>query len=782
MATSSIVGYPRIGRRRELKRATEGYWDGTTSRDELLATGRDLRLEAWRRMAEAGIDLIPSNTFSFYDQVLDATAMVGAVPARYGWDPAVTPEIDLDLYFAMARGEQDATRDVTAMEMTKWFDTNYHYLVPEFTPDQQFRLAGNKPLAEYREARAAGIETVPVLVGPITYLLVGKVHTAAGVVDHAFDRLSLLDRLLPVYEAVVRSLAAAGARWIQLDEPVLVYDRSPAELAALRRAYERLAAAAGDSRLVVQTYFGEVDEAFHTLAALPVAAIGLDLVRGPRNLALLRRHGLRGKYLFAGVVDGRNVWITDLERSLATLRELRTIAGRDRVIVSSACSLQHVPIELAQERRLDGELTSWLAFANQKVDEVALLAKALDTPTASDVTDALAANRAALESRRDSPRTNNPLVRDRVSATTAADYERGADVRARRSRQRARLGLPAFPTTTIGSFPQTPDLRRARAAFDRGDLTTDAYEQVIAHEIAHVIRLQEEIGLDVLVHGEPERSDMVEYFGEQLEGFAFTRLGWVQSYGSRYVRPPIVFGDVWRPNAMTVRWITYAQSLTPRPVKGMLTGPVTILNWSFVRDDQPRAETCRQIALAIRDEVVDLEAAGVAVIQIDEPALREGLPLRRRDWTAYLAWAIPCFRLSACGVRDDTQIHTHMCYAEFNDIIEAISDMDADVISIENSRSDAELLEVFRQFEYDKEIGPGVYDIHSPRVPSQPEIAERLREATAVLKRDLVWVNPDCGLKTRRYEETEPSLRHMVAAARQLRLAMAEQALRTVSP
>lgn len=782
MATSSIVGYPRIGRRRELKRATEGYWDGTTSRGELLATGHELRLEAWRRMADAGIDLIPSNTFSFYDQVLDTSAMVGAVPARYGWDAAATPEIDLDLYFAMARGEQDATRDVTAMEMTKWFDTNYHYIVPEFTADQQFRLGANKPLAEYREAREAGIETVPVLVGPITYLLVGKVHTTAGDVDHAFDRLSLLDRLLPVYEAVVRSLAEAGARWIQLDEPVLVHDRTPAELAALRHAYERLAAAAENARLIVQTYFGEVDEAFHTLAALPVAAIGLDLVRGPRNLAQVRRHGLRGKYLLAGVVDGRNVWINDLDRSLDTLRELRGIVGRDRVIVSSACSLQHVPIELSDERARDAELMSWLAFANQKVDEVALLAKALDTPTASDVTDALAANREALESRRSAPRTNNALVRDRVSATSAADYARTGDVSARRRRQRARLGLPAFPTTTIGSFPQTPELRRARAAFGRGDITTAEYERVIEREIEQVIRLQEEIGLDVLVHGEPERSDMVEYFGEQLQGFAFTRLGWVQSYGSRYVRPPIVFGDVSRTSAMTVRWATFAQSLTARPVKGMLTGPVTILNWSFVRDDQPRAETCRQIALAIRDEVVDLEAAGIGIIQIDEPALREGLPLRRRDWTAYLAWAIPCFRLAASGVRDDTQIHTHMCYAEFNDIIEAISDLDADVISIENSRSDAELLEVFQRFEYDKEIGLGVYDIHSPRVPSQAEIVKRLREATAVIRRDLVWVNPDCGLKTRRYEETEPALRHLVAAARQLREAIAEQALRTVSP
>jgi len=782
MARSSIVGYPRIGQRRELKRATEGYWDGEVSREELLATGARLRLEAWQQMRDAGIELIPSNTFSFYDQVLDMTALVGAVPARYGWDGEKASAVDLDLYFAMARGEQDSLRDVTAMEMTKWFDTNYHYIVPEFSPDQRFRLASTKPVDEYLEAREAGIETVPVLLGPVSYLLLGKVHAAAGVIDHAFDRLSLIDRLLPVYEQVVRRLAEAGAQWIQLDEPTLVQDRTAAELAVLRRAYERLVAAADSAKIVVQTYFGEVDEAYHALTALPVAAIGLDFVRGSRNLAQVRRHGLRGKYLFAGVVDGRNVWINDLDRSLETLRELRTLAGADRVVVSTSCSLLHVPIELTQERPLDEELRSWLAFANQKVAEVAVLARALDAPDAPSVREALARIRAALASRRSSVRANHPAVRERVARTVAADYQRPGDVRARRRRQRARLGLPAFPTTTIGSFPQTPELRRARAAFNRGDITQHEYERVIEREIEQVIRLQESIGLDVLVHGESERSDMVEYFGEQLEGFAFTRLGWVQSYGSRYVRPPIIYGDVSRPGPMTVRWIAYAQSLTDRPVKGMLTGPVTILNWSFVRDDQPRAETCRQIALAIRDEVVDLEAAGIGVIQIDEPALREGLPLRRRDWTGYLAWAIPCFRLAASGVRDETQIHTHMCYAEFNDIIEAISDLDADVISIENSRSDAELLEVFREFEYDKEIGPGVYDIHSPRVPSQAEVAARLREATAVLKRDLVWVNPDCGLKTRRYEETEPSLRHMVAAARELRRAVAEQALRTVSP
>ncbi len=767
MTQSTIVGYPRIGRSRELKRATERYWDGRVTREDLLETGASLRLEAWERMRDAEIDLIPSNTFSYYDQVLDTSAMVGAVPARYGWD-AESRTIDLDLCFAMARGEQDATRDVTAMEMTKWFDTNYHYIVPELTADQRFALTSTKALDEYLEAREAGIETMPVLLGPVSYLLLGKVHGEDGEVDHGFDRLSLLDALLPVYEELLGRLAAAGAAWIQIDEPTLVQDRTREELDALATALERLAAASGSAKLLVQTYFGDVDTAYHTLLNAPIDGMGLDLVRGQRNLDLVRRHGTRGKHLAAGVVDGRNVWINDLGASRATLEELRDIVGVDRLLVSTSCSTMHVPIELDRESDLDDELRSWLAFANEKIDEVATLTRALEGDEAA-VAASFAANEVALESRRTAERTNNRAVRERLLATGAEDYSRPGSVLERQTAQGARLRLPRFPTTTIGSFPQTPELRRARRAHNRGDIATEEYEAAIEAEIERVIRLQEEIGLDVLVHGEPERNDMVEYFGEQLDGFAFTRFGWVQSYGSRYVKPPIVFGDVSRPAPMTVRWATYAQSLTSHPVKGMLTGPVTILNWSFVRDDQPRAETCRQIALAIRDEVVDLEAAGIQVIQIDEPALREGLPLRQSDWTAYLAWSVACFRLAASGVRDDTQIHTHMCYAEFNDIIEAISDLDADVISIENSRSDAELLEVFRDFEYDKGIGLGVYDIHSPRVPPTEEMAHRLEQALDRVAERLIWVNPDCGLKTRRYEETVPSLEHLVAAAQRLR-------------
>ena len=763
MALSAIPGYPRIGARRELKRAVEGHWDGDVAREELEETARALRLEAWTRMRDAGIDLIPSNTFSYYDHVLDTIAMVDAVPPRYREGGG-----GLDAYFAMARGAQGDGIDVTALEMVKWFDTNYHYLVPELSPATRFRLASRKPLDEYLEARAAGIETMPVLLGPLSFLLLARGFDETGARDDAFDRLSLLPGLLDVYAEMLALLAEAGARWVQFDEPVLVQDRAPAELAALTRAYERLAEAAGETKLLVQTYFGDVDEAYRTLAELPVAAIGLDLVRGRRNLGLLRRHGLPGgKHVVAGVVDGRNVWVNDLGASLATLREIGAAVGEDRVIVGASCSLLHVPIELDLETDLDPELRSWLAFANQKIEEVAVLGRALDDPNAA--ADELAANRAALESRRNSPRTHNPAVRERVASTTADDYDRRSGVEARRAAQRARLGLPPFPTTTIGSFPQTPEIRRERRRFANGRIDAEAYEGFLETEIERVIRLQERIGLDVLVHGESERNDMVEYFGEQLDGFAFTRFGWVQSYGSRNVKPPIVYGDVARPGPMTVRWATYAQSLTERPVKGMLTGPVTILNWSFVRDDQPRGETCRQIALAIRDEVVDLEAAGIRVIQVDEPALREGVPLRTADWPAYLGWAVPCFRLATAGVRDDTQIQSHMCYVHLGDVLDAVSDMEADVMLLFNARSDAESLDGFRDRGYDKDLGLGVYDIHSPRVPPAAEMVGRLEEAAAVIDPAHLWVNPDCGLKTRRYEETVPSLEHMVEAARVMR-------------
>lgn len=761
MTPSALHGYPRIGRDRELKRVTERYWAGRATEEELLATGHEIRLDAWHRMQGAGIDLIPSNTFSLYDHVLDAATMVGAVPLRYSWD---AEQVDLDTYFAMARGAQGDRLDVTAMEMTKWFDTNYHYIVPELGPGTRFRLVSRKPLDEYREARDAGIETVPVLLGPLSFLLLAKSPDSPG-----FDRLSLLPALVEVYAEMLRELSAAGALWVQLDEPVLVQDRDPHELAELGEAYATLAPAGGETQLLLQTYFGDVDEAFHTLRGLPVAAIGLDMRRGGRNADLVRRYGLAGKHLVAGVVDGRDIWRTDLEAALTDLRGLRAVVGKDRLIVGSSCSLLHVPIDSTREDRLDAELRSWLAFADQKVEEVATLSRALDDPDDEESVARFAESERVAATRRASRHTHEAMVRERVAATGDAAYSRATPAAARLAVQQQRLGLPALPTTTIGSFPQTPELRRARRQRDAGELDEASYEHMMETAIERVIRLQEEIGLDVLVHGEPERSDMVEHFGRELDGFAFTHFGWVQSYGSRYVKPPIIYGDVARPGAMTVRWSRYAQSLTERPVKGMLTGPVTILNWSFVRDDQPRAETCRQIALAIRDETIELEAAGISVIQIDEPALREGLPLRRNDWTSYLAWAVACFRLATSGVADETQIHTHMCYAEFNDIIDAISDLDADVISIENARSGAELLRVFRENAYDKGIGPGVYDIHSPRVPPTEEMAWRLREAVAALPAPLLWVNPDCGLKTRRYEETEQALRYMVEAARAIR-------------
>ena len=765
MTLSALHGYPRIGGRRELKRATERYWDGKVTADELQETARGLRLEAWQRMRDAGINLIPSNTFSFYDQALDTTAMVGAVPPRYQWQAGGDAQVDLDTFFAMARGAQDDGIDVTAMEMTKWFDTNYHYIVPEFDTTTSFRLASTKPLDEYLEAREAGIETVPVLVGPLTYLLIGKGFDADGALDHDYDRLALLPALLDVYAEMLGRLRDAGAQWVQFDEPVLVQDRSSEELAALTTAYETLSSQSGETKLLVTTYFGDVDEAYPTLANLPVEAIGLDFHRGLRNADLVREHGLPdGKILVAGVVDGRNIWINDHAASLTLLEELSSIVGAERLVVSSSCSLIHTPIEIGREDQLDDELKSWLAFANQKVDEVAVLTAALDSR--EDVADQLATNAAALDSRRTSARTNNAAVHDRVAATTESDYRRPGNVEERRTAQRTRLKLPAYPTTTIGSFPQTPELRRSRRQLNAGDIDEAAYEREIEHEIEKVIRLQEEIGLDVLVHGEPERNDMVEYFGEQLDGFAFTRFGWVQSFGSRYVKPPIIVGDVSRPGAMTVRWSSYAQSLSERPVKGMLTGPVTILNWSFVRDDQPRGDTCRQIALALRDEVADLEASGIAIIQVDEPALREGVPLRHADWASYLSWAVDCFTLATSGVHDETQIQSHMCYVQLADVIESVSDLEADVLLIFNARSDAEGLEAFRDSGYDKEIGLGVYDIHSPRVAPTEEMTDNIRQASTVLDPANMWVNPDCGLKTRRYEETISSLENMVAAAR----------------
>jgi 5-methyltetrahydropteroyltriglutamate--homocysteine methyltransferase len=775
---STVHGFPRIGDRRELKTATEGYWAGRVPTEELEATGRELRRQTWTFLRDAGIGQPPSNHFSLYDQVLDTCVLVGAVPERYGRQR--DRDVDLDTYFAMARGRSD----VTAMEMTKWFDTNYHYLVPELGPEVEFRLAARpKPLAELAEARELGIATRPVLLGPVTFLLLGKPSAGGPGASSpgsrseptaaTFDRLSLLDPLLEVYAELLDELEAAGAEWVQLDEPAFVQDRSRAELDALARAYDRLGRSGDRPKLLVSSYFDHLGDALGVLAGAPVDGIGLDLTRdGARNLELLASTGGIGdRTLVAGVVDGRNVWANDLERSLSTLATLLGLAGD--VVVSTSCSLQHVPIDLDAEQSLDPEVRPWLAFARQKVAEVATLARGLAEGTEA-IAEELTTNRRTLAARRQSDRTRDPAVRRRLEVVGEPDLHRASPYDVREKAQRARLGLPPLPTTTIGSFPQTGDVRKARAARRRGELDEAGYTDRMRAEIADVIRLQDELELDVLVHGEPERNDMVQYFGEQLAGVAVTELGWVQSYGTRYVRPPIIFGDVSRPAPMTVEWLTYAQSLTERPVKGMLTGPVTMLKWSFVRDDQPLAATARQLALAIRDELADLEAAGIGVIQVDEPALREALPLRGDRRRAYLTWAVEAFRLATAGVRDETQIHTHMCYSEFGEILPAIDGLDADVTSIEAARSRMELVRDLEQAGYGREIGLGVYDIHSPRVPPPDEMKTLLEEALEAVGPSRLWVNPDCGLKTRDYPEVVAALRNMVAAARSVRERLGE--------
>ncbi|GFY93487.1 cobalamin-independent synthase family protein [Actinidia rufa] len=753
---SHIVGYPRMGPKRELKFALESFWDGKSSADDLKKVSADLRSSIWKQMSDAGIKYIPSNTFSYYDQVLDTTAMLGAVPPRYGWTGG---EIGFDTYFSMARGNAS----VPAMEMTKWFDTNYHFIVPELGPDVKFSYASHKAVEEYKEAKALGVDTVPVLVGPVSYLLLSK--PAKGV-EKSFSLISLLDKILPIYKEVVAELKAAGASWIQFDEPTLVKDLESHQLQAFTSAYSHLESSLSGLNVLVETYFADVPaEAFKTLTSLEgVTGFGFDLVRGTKTLDLIKGGFPSGKYLFAGVVDGRNIWANDAAASLSILQSLEGIVGKDKVVVSSSCSLLHTAVDLVNETKLDKELKSWLAFAAQKVVEVNALAKALDGRKDEAF---FSANAAAQASRKSSPRVTNEAVQKAAAALKSSDHRRATNVSARLDAQQKKLKLPILPTTTIGSFPQTMDLRRVRREFKA---KKRIMSRLLRMKSTKVVKLQEELDIDVLVHGEPERNDMVEYFGEQLSGFAFTVNGWVQSYGSRCVKPPIIFGDVSRPKPMTVFWSSMAQSMTARPMKGMLTGPVTILNWSFVRNDQPRFETCYQIALAIKDEVEDLEKAGINVIQIDEAALREGLPLRKSEEAFYLEWAVHSFRITNCGVADTTQIHTHMCYSNFNDIIHSIIDMDADVITIENSRSDEKLLSVFREgVKYGAGIGPGVYDIHSPRIPSTEEIADRVNKMLLVLETNILWVNPDCGLKTRKYTEVKPALQNMVAATKLIR-------------
>lgn len=773
--TVASLGFPRIGPRRELKKALENYWAGRTGEADLQRDAVALRAAAWARQKSAGVTWLPSNDFSLYDHVLDTSTMVGAIPAAYGWQDGSVP---LATYFAMARGTRGAEgsaacvghmhdhaqgHGLPALEMTKWFDTNYHYMVPEFAAGQSFRLASTKPIDDYLEAKSLGFETRPVLLGPVTYLLLGKSR------DAGTAPLALLPDLLEVYGEVLHRLSAAGASWVQIDEPALVLDLDGATRQAFATAYRTLAAAAPDLKLMLTTYFGALQENLETALALPVAGLHFDLVRAPHQLDELLARAPADLVLSLGVIDGRNVWRADLEKILDWIEPAVQQLGSHRVVLAPSCSLLHVPIDLAQEIDLDRDLADWLAFAAQKLEELRVLAAALNQGRSAVSAPLREATEAAVR-RRTSSKIHHTDVQSRLAEVTPAMTNRRSAFDLRRDLQRSRLDLPAYPTTTIGSFPQTKDVRNARAEHQRGALSDADYNAFLKRETEAAVRWQESIGIDVLVHGEFERNDMVQYFGEQLSGYAFTRHGWVQSYGSRYVRPPIIFGDISRPTPMTVGWSAFAQSLTTKPMKGMLTGPVTMLQWSFVRDDQPREATCRQIALALRDEVVDLEKAGIAVIQIDEPALREGLPLRRAGWKRYLDWAVQCFRLTASGVADATQIHTHMCYSEFNDIIEAIGALDADVISIETARSKMELLDAFTRYRYPNEIGPGVYDIHAPRQPSVNEMAGLLAIAGRHLSPGQIWVNPDCGLKTRSWDEVRPALVNMVEAARQMRL------------
>ncbi len=775
MTLSANLGFPRIGFRRELKNALESFWHGEISESELQAVAKDLRARHWKLQQDAGIDIIPCNDFTLYDHVLDTIAMTGAVPKAYKWDGQ---PVQLKTYFAMARGSQGHVHgpgcghhhhhdhenelDVPALDMTKWFDTNYHYIVPVFHKGQKFSLSTNKAVNEFNEARALGIKNArPVLLGPVTFLLLGKMPDGGNVLD-------LLDGLLPVYAELLKKLAASGAQWVQMDEPCLVTDLDDKTRDAYKKAYAFLSAAAPQLKIMLATYFESLGDNLQTATQLPVAGLHVDLVRAPHQLDDVISKAPKNMALSLGIVDGRNIWKSDLKSALAVLKKAESAIGKDRVQIAPSCSLLHTPIDLAGEIKLDESVKNWMAYAKQKLEEINVLTRALRDGEDS-VKSELAENHKSAQDRLQSKLIHNPAVKKRAADVTENMIKRNSPFAARKAAQAKVLQIPAFPTTTIGSFPQTKEVRAARAEFKSGKRDKAAYEFFLKDQIKQSIRLQENLGIDMLVHGEFERNDMVEYFGEQLDGFVFSQNGWVQSYGSRCVKPPIIYGDVSRKSAMTVRWSSYAQSLTDRPVKGMLTGPITILQWSFVRNDQPRSETAKQIALAIRDEAVDLETAGIKAIQIDEPAIREGLPIHRKDWNAYLDWAVKAFRLSASGVKDDTQIHTHMCYSEFNDIMDSIAAMDADVISIETARSAMEILNAFVNFKYPNQIGPGVYDIHSPRVPSTQEMLDLLHKAKDLLPPEHIWVNPDCGLKTRGWPETEAALESMVAAARAMR-------------
>ncbi|KAI9001072.1 cobalamin-independent methionine synthase [Trametes punicea] len=758
MVLSSVLGFPRIGANREVKKAVEAYWSGKLSADELTKAAADVKKASWTSLKERGVNLIPSGDFTLYDHVLDHSAAFNAIPKRY-LGKGLSP---LDVYFAMGRGRQAEGVDVPACEMKKWFDSNYHFVVPEFSEETEFKLNFNKALEEYREAKDLGIETRPVLIGPITYLALGK---AAKEARSGFQPISLLPQLIPVYKQLLSALKEAGADSVQIDEPVLVLDAAALYEKQFIQAYSELVSVS--PKLILTTYYGRLDSNVNIVVKLPVAGVHIDLDRAPGQLdEVLAAVKPTNLVLSLGVVSGRNIWKTDFQAALKLGQKALEALGKDRVIVASSSSLLHTPVTLAAETKLTAEQKDWFAFALEKASEISVIASVLSGSQDPKVAEAVEANKISIAKRREFERNSDATVRNRVAAITPDMLERKSPFAVRKEIQQKQLNLPKFPTTTIGSFPQTKEIRQARAKLGKGEITQEEYEKFIEKEIENVVRFQERIGLDLLVHGEPERNDMVQYFGEQLEGFVFTQNGWVQSYGSRYVRPPIIVSDVSRPKPMTVRWSSYAQSLTSKPMKGMLTGPVTILNWSFPRADVSRELQCKQLALALRDEVIDLEKAGIKAVQVDEPALREGLPLRKADWDAYLAWALPSFKLATAGVSDALQTHSHFCYSDFDDIFPSIQALDADVISIEASKSDMKLLNTFKHYGYSNQIGPGVYDIHSPRVPSEEEIKQRLAAMLSILPADLLFVNPDCGLKTRGWAETEASLVNLVNAAR----------------
>lgn len=765
MSITHIPGFPRIGKQRELKKAVEAYWNGDLPGSELEETGKTLRARHWQQQADAGLGFVTAGDFSWYDQVLDMSTTLGVVPPRFEWPgksaTKAAPQVDLNTYFTMARGRAPEGKPAHACEMTKWFDTNYHYMVPEFYPEQTFSLSSTKLFDEIAEAQQLGHTVKPVILGPLSYLWLGKVKAGN------FDKLDLLDKLLPCYQQILEKLQQQGIEWLQIDEPILVLDLPRPWQAAFQRAYEKLQTADNIPKVLLTTYFDDLGNNLSLACQLPVAGLHIDTTRGHTNITTLIEQLPSEKVLSLGVIDGRNIWKTDLNALISFLTPIKETL-HERLWLASSCSLLHVPVDLEQENKLDPEIKSWLAFATQKLAEIQLLNSALNKGTKKEENSLQLINE-AIESRKNSERTYRSYVRERVASINESFVERKLPFQERIRLQHQQVALPLFPTTTIGSFPQTSNIRHIRREYKQGFISEASYREKLKEEIALAIKKQEGIGLDVLVHGEAERNDMVEYFGEQLSGFDFTEHGWVQSYGSRCVKPPIIYGDVARQKPMTVDWISFAQSLTHKPVKGMLTGPVTILNWSFVRDDLPLEDICLQIALALRDEVIDLEKAGTQIIQIDEAALREGLPLKKQHWSHYLQWAVKAFKVSAAGVKDETQIHTHMCYSEFNDIIAAVADMDADVITIETSRSDMKLLDAFKDFSYPNDIGPGVYDIHSPNVPTVDEIVNLINHAKERIPAERLWINPDCGLKTRGWKEVEAALKHMVAAAMVLR-------------